>query len=92
MDWIVEVIQKWESGTQMAFFLSCFSITAFVVLCLGVGILRTVRILFRGYTPVEAKPIKPQDCYSDDNLRGVCLKPGGCKTQAECDQMMCEGS
>ena len=80
---LIEMIKTWNENNQTFFFSLVFILsTALIILILG-SLLKTVRILFRGYPPPEQPP-----CDHDENLTGVCLKKGGCKTQEECNKEM----
>lgn len=78
MDFIA-AFNNWSEETQLIFCLVVLGILSFTLVLMWVTLLRTLRIVLRGYPP---SPV--QECNNDYNLTGNCLKPGGCKTQEEC--------
>ncbi len=82
MDGFFDIVKTWDTNTQVWFFLGCL----FVTLCLGAAFFYTLRIVLRGYPPPSPPPLQP--CNHDDNLKGVCLKPGGCRSSEECNRMV----
>ncbi len=90
MDWIIEIVQKWDTQTQATVFVASLSSLLLAVVLICALTLRAVRLVLRGYPPVTQKPPappytpSPQDCQHDENLTGKCLKAGGCGTSYEC--------
>lgn len=74
-----DIVKGWSAEWQVL----ALAIVALFVTIVTCQLLRTVRVVLRGYPPPD--PPELPDCNSDDNLTGQCLKPGGCKTQEECD-------
>lgn len=84
MDWVFEMVKQWDHGRQLALLLGIAGMAVLGVTLMVLSLSRTFRVMIAGYPPRVAKVPPQQECNSDENLTGLCLKPGGCKTTEEC--------
>jgi len=84
MEKMIEVFGKWAVEWQVGFAV-LLPILAYM---LARHAMTCLTVLFRGHPPAATVVPEPQECYRSCNLTGLCLKPGGCKTQDECDHTL----
>lgn len=76
-----DIIRSWPKEYQLGFF--GFSIALFFLLVYNIisSLTACMKSLF-GVHRVEKE--EAQECPREDNLTGLCLRKGGCKTDDEC--------
>ncbi len=82
---MIEMILQWPAELQMQFLLWTFIAACVTIWLLVVSALHTARVLLRGYPPPS---LDQQECHDEDNLKGYCLKPGGCRSTDECQDTL----
>lgn len=79
-----EMVKGWDTSIQVG----AFAVVALFVTIVLCQMLRTLRVVLRGYPPPEPAEQRIQECSHESSLTGRCLKPGGCKTTEECQTVI----
>lgn len=88
-----EIMSAWPAELQVVAYLGTAVIVGIVGIVAGVTLIVNLRVLLRGYPP--PRPASPavdpvQECHHEDNLTGLCLRQGNCRTSDECHRMIAD--